>query len=130
MEEGDELSVVPWKEAIFSDLVDQMSSTICKSLKELPWTGFVSRVDGNTLTIASGSEVGLRKGMLLWVCADGAVVDGLHGEQFVVPGMRLARAKVVEVSPSTCRAELTEEADIADAAWVSIRYRRDRINPL
>ncbi|MBI9076169.1 MAG: hypothetical protein JEZ02_12220 [Desulfatibacillum sp.] len=127
---GEDFSTVEWKKQVFAELVNKMEDRISDSLKDLPWTGFVTRVDGRSLTIASGKDIGLSAGMLLWVCADGRVVDGVKGEQFVVPGKRLARAKVVEVDSSTCRAELVEDADISEAAWVSIRNRRDSINPL
>ncbi|SHK96219.1 hypothetical protein SAMN02745216_04385 [Desulfatibacillum alkenivorans DSM 16219] len=130
LKDGEDLETVEWKQEIFSDIVKQTEDKICDALSDLPWTGFVTTVDGKSVTIASGEEVGLRKGMLLWICANGDIVDGVKGEQFVVPGKRLARAKVVEVYAGSCRAELTEDADVSNAAWVSIRNRRDSINPL
>ena len=130
LKEGEDFAAVEWKKEIFSKIVREMEDRICGSLGDLPWTGFVTQVNGKSLSIASGSEVGLRKGMLVWVCADGNIVNGVNGEQFVIPGKRLARAKIVEVHASSCRAELVEDADISQGAWISIRNRRDSINPL
>lgn len=124
-----DIGAMDWRGPVFAEFVEQIGKEVCKALEKAPWRGFVTSANNNTLTIASGKETGILAGMLLWVYADGQIVDGVNGEQFMVPGKKIAKAKVSEVFSSHCLAVLTEDADISAATWVTLRKKGDKANP-
>lgn len=119
-----------WQSKVFSDIVEQIGDKVCDALDGITWTAFVKSVDGDRLTITAGKNTGIKKGALLWVCRDGELVEGVKGERFMVPGPRIAKAKVTEVLDASCTATLVGDGDISKAAWVTLRKKGDSINPI
>ena len=89
-------------ERIVTDLGDR----ICEVIEEQNWTGFVTAVEREKVTIATGGPVGLKVGNVLQVFDSGMVLDGVNGQRFIVPGRKRAEIEIVEVTEKQAMAKL------------------------
>ena len=81
-----------------------MGDRICEVIEVQNWTGFVTAVKREKITISTGGPVGLEEGDTLQVFGSGVVVEGVDGQRFIIPSSKRAEIEVVSVTEKQAEA--------------------------
>jgi TolB-like protein len=84
--------------------VSEMGDRICEVLEVQNWTGFVTAVEPEKITISTGGPVGLEEGDILQVFDSGMVLEGVDGQRFIIPGRKNAEIEIVAVTEKQAEA--------------------------
>ncbi len=97
-------------------LVSEMGDRICEVVYVQNWTGFITAVEREKITISTGGPVGLEEGDILQVFGSGVVLEGVEGQRFIVPGRKSAEIEIVSVSEKQAEAVRSpgQEIDVGD----------------
>ena len=97
-------------------LVSEMGDRICEVVEVQNWTGFITAVEREKITISTGGPVGLEEGDILQVFGSGVVLEGVEGQRFIVPGRKSAEIEIVSVSEKQAEAVRFpgQEIDVGD----------------
>ena len=93
-------------------LVSDMGDRICEVVEIQNWTGFITGVEREKITISTGGLVGLEEGDTLQVFDSGVVLEGVEGQRFFVPGRKSAEIEIVSVSEKQAEAVKLPEQEI------------------
>ena len=99
-------------------LLADIGNEICHTVKDHPWTGFISEVAENQFTISSGSEVGLKVGDVLEVYDSSRIIEGVGGQRFITPGLQIGEIEIVAITPTRSEARLVTGKDIIKGSTV------------
>jgi hypothetical protein len=105
-----------------SDLAEKIGEHAAEVLAKEPWKTAVARVEGDVIELAAGGLSGLTVGDRLVVFQGSRRMQGLQGEQFIVPGYKVGSITVTSVEGRSVLATIEKPgADIAvgDIAVVS-----------
>jgi hypothetical protein len=109
---------LPMLNETLSKLLAEIGSEICHTVKDQPWTGFISEVAENQFTISSGSEVGLKVGDVLEVYDSSRIIEGVGGQRFITPGLQIGEIEIVAITPTRSEARLVTGKDIIKGSTV------------
>ena len=82
-------------EEMGADLGERMGEAVRKSL----WLTSVIAIENGACRIAAGSGAGLKAGDRFTVLDGSALLTGLDGQRFIVPGLKIGEITVDQVSP-------------------------------
>lgn len=99
-------------------LMADIGDSICDAVRDQPWNGFIIDADGETYTISSGNRVGLRPGTILEVYDSSRIIEGLEGQRFFVPGLKIGEVEVVAISADSAEAKRIEGEAIKKGSTV------------
>ena len=95
-----------------SKLLADVADEICHTVKDQPWTGFVTNTGKGRFSISSGSEIGLAVGTVLEVYDSSRIIEGIGGHRFFTPGLQIGEIEIVSITPNTSEARLISGKDI------------------
>jgi len=95
-----------------------IGSEICYTVKDQPWTGFITKVEEDRYTISSGSEIGLKQGDILEVFDSSRIIEGIGGQRFFTPGLQIGEIEIVEISQDQSKASLVSGKNILKGSTV------------
>jgi len=101
-----------------SKLLADIGSEICYTVKDQPWTGFITKAEGGRFTISSGSEIGLKVGDVLEVYDSNRIIKGVGGQRFFTPGLQIGEIEIVNITQNTSEAGLISGKDILKGSTV------------
>ncbi len=101
-----------------SKLLTDIGSEICYTVKDQPWTGFITKVEEDRFTISSGSEIGLKVGNVLEVYDSSRIIEGVGGQRFFTPGLQIGEIEIVNITPNTAEARLVSGKNILKGSTV------------
>ena len=101
-----------------SKLLAEIGSEICHTVKDQPWTGFITKAEQDRFTISSGSEIGLKVGDVLEVYDSSRIIEGVGGQRFFTPGLQIGEIEIVSITPNTSEARLISGKDILKGSTV------------
>ncbi len=81
-----------------SKLLADIGSEICYTIKDQPWTGFITKAEEDRFSISSGSEIGLKVGDVLEVYDSSRIIEGVGGQRFFTPGLQIGEIEIVSIS--------------------------------
>jgi hypothetical protein len=87
-----------------SDILEDQASTIRDELEDHPWRGKIMSVDGETVMINAGKDIGLSNGSLFQVFSKGERIRSLDGKYFYLLGTKMGEIKTVNVMDSQASA--------------------------
>jgi hypothetical protein len=99
-------------------LLADIGSEICYTVKDQPWTGFITKVEEDRYTISSGSEIGLKQGDILEVFDSSRIIEGIGGQRFFTPGLQIGEIEIVNITPNTSEARLISGKGILKGSTV------------
>jgi hypothetical protein len=105
--------------AATQDLISELADEVCEALEDRPWVGYVTAVDGERVTLSSGSDEGLAPGDLLEVFDSTSTIDGAEGERFFQIGPKTGEVTVTSVTPEG--AEGTATGHVAPGCSVTVK---------
>jgi hypothetical protein len=73
-------------------------------LQDYPWRGKIMSVDGETLMINAGMDIGLSKGSMFQVFSKGEAIRSLDGKSYHLLGPKVGDIKTVNVMDSRASA--------------------------
>ena len=88
IQQGDRIQLPVLNEQL-SKLLADIGSEICHTVKDQPWTGFITKTEEDRFTISSGSEIGLKVGDVLEVYDSSRIIKGVGGQRFFTPGLQI-----------------------------------------
>ncbi|MFQ5486669.1 MAG: hypothetical protein ACE5DO_15245, partial [Desulfobacterales bacterium] len=120
IDESDFQSINEWKNPPVSLINDQlaniateMGKKVCNAVEKVPWSGYVSSVNGEKVVVSSGSNIGIKPGYIFEVSSIGKIIDGVNGHRFVMTGKKTGEIKIVSVYPERSEAVLLSGNDIS-----------------
>ena len=99
-------------------LLADIGSEICYTVKDQPWTGFITKAEEDRYTISSGSEIGLKQGDILEVFDSSRIIEGVGGQRFFTPGLQIGEIEIVNITRNTSEARLVSGKDILKGSTV------------
>ena len=109
---------LPMLNETLSKLLADIGSEICHTIKDQPWTGFITKADTDRFSISSGSEIGLKVGDVLEVYDSSRIIEGIGGQRFITPGLKIGEAEIVSISTNASEARLISGKDIIKGSTV------------
>ena len=105
--ESDKINL-PELNITLNKLLTDVGDSICDTIKDQPWTGYITKLDGEKFILPSGSEIGLKLGDILEVYDSSRIIEGIGGQRFFTPGLKIGEIEVVEISANNAAAKLVE----------------------
>ena len=87
-----------------SEILEDQASTIRDELEDHPWRGKIMSVDGETVMINAGSDIGLSNGSMFQVYSKGERIRSLDGKYFYLLGPKVGEIKTVNVTDTQASA--------------------------
>lgn len=113
--------ILPDLNETLSDLLAEIGEAICWAIEDQPWNGFVVAVEGDKITLSSGSSVGLATGDELDVFDTSRVLKGVSGQRFFVHGQKIGEIKITEVEPDKARAVIMTNRGVKTGSSVRVK---------
>jgi hypothetical protein len=99
-------------------LLTDIGDSICDAIRDQPWDGYITEIDGDRYVIPSGTEVGLEPGDILETFDGGRIIEGAGGQRFFVPGLKIAEIEIVAITEDRLEAKLVSGGDIKRGSTV------------
>jgi len=99
-------------------LLTDIGESICDVIRDQPWDGFITEIDSDRYVIPSGTEVGLEPGDILEVFDGSRIMEGLGGQHFFVPGLKIGEIEIVAITANRLEAKLVSGEDIQKGSTV------------
>ena len=117
IKESEKISLPELNETLYKLLTD-VGDSICDTIRDQPWTGFITKIDGDRFIISSGSRIGLKAGDVLEVFDSSRIIEGLGGQRFITPGLKIGEIEIVSITEKSSEAKLIEGNGIAAGSTV------------
>ena len=89
-------------------LLTDVGDSICDTIRDQPWTGFITKKEGDKFFISSGSRIGLKAHDVLEVFDSSRIIEGLGGQRFITPGLKIGEIEIVSITENKSEARLIE----------------------
>ena len=99
-------------------LLTDIGDSICDAIRDQPWDGYITEVDDNRYIVPSGTEVGLESGDILEVFDGSRIMEGLGGQHFFVPGLKIGEIEIVAITANRLEAKLVSGNDVKKGSIV------------
>jgi len=87
-----------------SEILEDQASSLRDELEGQPWRGKIMSVDGETIMINAGRDIGLSNGCMFQVYTKGERIRSLSGKYFYLLGSKVGEIKTVKVMDSQASA--------------------------
>jgi hypothetical protein len=101
-----------------SKLLADVADEICHTVKDQPWTGFITKAGDEQFTISSGSQIGLEVGDILEVYDSSRIIEGVGGQRFFTPGLQIGEIEIVNITDKKSEARLVSGKNIIKGSTV------------
>jgi len=105
---------------VLEELAENIAEDVCERLDDTAWIGFVARVAGDTVTLSSGADVGLKPGIRLALYNSDRIFK-TPGGRFFVPGTKTGEIEITTVHPHTAEATLLPDSKAGPGYVVRVR---------
>jgi hypothetical protein len=102
----------------FQDIASEMGEQVCDEIALQPWRGYITSVLADKIIISSGKTAGIRSGAVFEVFDSSVIFDGLAGQRFFVPGLKLGEIKVTTVSADRAEAIKVSGDSIVEGSFI------------
>ena len=99
-------------------LLTDVGDSICDAIRDQPWDGYITKIDGDRYVIPSGTEVGLGSGDILEVFDGSRIMEGIGGQRFFVPGLKIGEIEIVAITEDRLEAKLVSGKNIKKGSSV------------
>lgn len=101
------------------EMVAELAEEICEALEDRRWVGYVTAVEGQRVTLSSGSAQGLAPGDTLEVFDSTGTISGAAGARFFQIGPKTGEVEITSVT--TDRAEGVAVGHITPGCSVTVK---------
>ena len=99
-------------------LLIDIGDRICNAVRDQPWDGYITEIDGDRYVIPSGTNVGLETGDILEVFDSSRTMEGVGGQRFFIPGLKIGKIEIVTITEDRLEAKLVSGEDIKKGSTV------------
>ncbi|CAB1061436.1 hypothetical protein D1BOALGB6SA_6209 [Olavius sp. associated proteobacterium Delta 1] len=117
IQESDTIDLPQLNETL-NKLLTDVGDSICDTIKDQPWTGYITKVEGGKFMIPSGTRTGLKLGDILEVYDSSRIIEGIGGQRFFTPGLKIGEIEIVAVTEKQTAAKLVDGEGIATGSTV------------
>lgn len=101
-----------------SEIAEITGEMVCRVLGNIPWEGYVTRVEGNRIVLPFGASCGLTKGKTLQVFGVEKVKEGKTDRSFFALGVKIGKISITKVNPDSAEATLKSGGPIPPGSIV------------
>ena len=105
IQESDRINLPELNETL-NKLLTDVGDSICDTIKDQPWTGFITKIENGHMIIPSGTQIGLKNGDILEVFDSSRIIKGVGGQRFFTPGLKIGEIEIVSITENRATAEL------------------------
>jgi hypothetical protein len=99
-------------------LLIDIGDRICNAVRDQPWDGYITEIDGDRYVIPSGTNVGLKAGDILVVFDSSRTMEGVGGQRFFIPGLKIGVIEIVTITEDRLEAKLVSGEGIKKGSTV------------
>ena len=99
-------------------LLTDIGESICDAIRDQPWDGYITGIDSDRYVIPSGAEVGLEAGDILEVFDGSRIMEGIGGQHFFVPGLKIGEIEIIAITADKLFAKLVSGENIEKGSTV------------
>jgi hypothetical protein len=117
IQESDKIEL-PQLNKTLNKLLTDVGDSICDTVKDQPWTGYITKVEGGKFIISSGARTGLKLGDILEVYDSSRIIEGIGGQRFFTPGLKIGEIEIVAITENQTEAKLVDGKQIVTGSTV------------
>jgi hypothetical protein len=117
IQESDEIKLPQLNETLNKLLAD-VGDSICDTIKDQPWTGYITKIEGGKFVIPSGTRTGLKLGDILEVYDSSRIIEGIGGQRFFTPGLKIGEIEIVAITENQTEAKLVDGEKVVTGSTV------------
>jgi len=117
IQESEQIKLPQLNETLHRLLTD-IGDSICDAIRDQPWDGYITQIDDDRYVIPSGTEVGLEPGDILEVYDSSRIMEGVGGQRFFIPGLKIGEIEIVSITEDRLEAKLISGEDIKQGSTV------------
>jgi hypothetical protein len=117
IQESDKIEL-PQLNKTLNKLLADVGDSICDTIKDQPWTGYITKVEGEKFILPSGTRTGLKLGDILEVYDSSRIIEGVGGQRFFTPGLKIGEIEIVAITENQSQARLVDGEGIATGSTV------------
>jgi len=117
IQQSDKIDLPQLNETLTKLLTD-IGDSVCDTVKDQPWTGYITKVDGDKFMIPSGTRTGLKLGDILEVYDSSRIIEGIGGQRFFTPGLKIGEIQIVNITENQSEAKLVDGERIVTGSTV------------
>ena len=117
IQESEKLKLPELNETL-KQLLTDIGDDICDAVRDQPWTGYIIQVAGDEFIISAGSRVGLKLGDILEVYDSSRIIEGVGGQRFFTPGLKIGEIEITAITEDRMTARLVSGEDILRGSTV------------
>ncbi len=117
IQESDKIEL-PQLNKTLNKLLTDVGDSICDTVKDQPWTGYITKVEGGKFIISSGTRTGLKLGDILEVYDSSRIIEGIGGQRFFTPGLKIGEIEIVAITENQTEAKLVDGKQIVTGSTV------------
>ena len=117
IQESEEIKLPVLNETL-NRLLTDVGDSICDAIRDQPWDGYITKIDGDRYVIPSGIEVGLESGDILEVFDSSRIMEGIGGQRFFIPGLKIGEIEIVAITEDRLEAKLVSGENIKKGSTV------------
>ena len=117
IQDSDRINLPQLNETL-NKLLTDVGDSICDTTKDQPWTGYITKIDGEKFIIPSGTRTGLKQGDILEVFDSSRIIEGIGGQRFFTPGLKIGEIEIVALTENQSEAKLVDGAGIVTGSTV------------
>jgi hypothetical protein len=87
------------------ELLSDIGDSVCEAVRDQPWDGYITQIDGQRYVISSGTRIGLQPGDILEVYDSSRIMEGVGGQRFFIPGQKIGEIQIVTATEDRTEAE-------------------------
>jgi len=114
---GEQIQLPEINETLNLMLID-IGDRICNAVRDQPWDGFITEINGDRYVVPSGTNVGLETGDILEVFDSSRTMEGVGGQRFFIPGLKIGIIEVVAIAEDRLEAKLVSGESIKKGSTV------------
>jgi hypothetical protein len=118
MTQDAELNQLPEFHETLNLLLSDTGDRICNAVRDQPWDGYITKIEGDRYIIPSGTNVGLKIGDILEVFDSSRTMEGVGGQRFFIPGLKIGVIEIVTITEDSLEAKLVSGEDIKKGSTV------------
>ena len=111
IQESDKINLPELNDTL-NKLLTDVGDSICDTIKDQPWTGYITSIADGKLFIPSGTRTGLKLGDVLEVYDSSRIIEGVGGQRFFTPGLKIGEIEIVAITENKTEAKLVSGDDI------------------
>ena len=117
IQENDKIDLPQLNETL-SKLLTDVGDSICDTIKDQPWTGYITKVEDGKFMIPSGTRIGLKLGVILEVYDSSRIIESVGGQRFFTPGLKIGEIEIVAITENQTQARLVDGKGITPGSTV------------